>query len=232
MAVDDPAEARRRSRPVHARGRLGRLVGGLRDYLETAWWGLVAPRLLERRPLVIVQAVILRAASGGDAASGSPEVLLSIRADLFGWELPGGTPRPGEALEAALVREVREETGVDVAIEARVGDWRRRGFRPHALRVYRCRVVGGHETPSHETPRLAWFPASDPPETLFPWYREPLRAALVPGAAPVEVEERWGLAEILRAMRIDLGLRWRGLPPLPAGEEATRASADGPDRPD
>lgn len=32
------------------------------------------------------------------------------------WEFPGGKPESGESLEAALVREIREELGVDVRV--------------------------------------------------------------------------------------------------------------------
>jgi 8-oxo-dGTP diphosphatase len=197
---------RRRGTPVWKRGRVGRLSGGLRDYATTAWWGIVSPRVSESRPLVIAQAVILR--------EGPPrEVLLSIRSDLFGWELPGGTLEAGESPIQAVVREVREETGLGVEPVSHVGDWVRRGFRPHTARVYLCRIVGGVESPSHETPRLAWFDVDAPPDALFPWYREPLREALAPGETPFEGEDVQGVATILHAMKIDLAMRWRGLPP-------------------
>lgn len=37
------------------------------------------------------------------------------------WELPGGKVAPGETDQAALVRELREELGIDVAVGARLG---------------------------------------------------------------------------------------------------------------
>lgn len=211
------------------RGRLARLVIGMRDHARTAWWGLVAPHTSESAPLVIVQAAILRpaaaagAAAAGPAASSPPpgaaappavaveEVLLAIRSELFGWELPGGTPNPGESLEAALVREVAEETGLVVEVEGEVGLFVRRGFRPHTAVVFRCRPIAGELAPSRETPRLRWFPAERPPEALFPWFREPLAKARRRGAPPIRVEEWQGLAAVWAALRIDLALRWRGL---------------------
>ena len=67
---------------------VGRLAAAFVSYARIAWWGLVAPRTpLERSALVVVQSVVLRA--GEDDV---PEVLLAVRSDLIGWELPGGTP--------------------------------------------------------------------------------------------------------------------------------------------
>ena len=37
------------------------------------------------------------------------------------WSLPKGTPEAGETLEETALREVREETGLEVAIEAPLG---------------------------------------------------------------------------------------------------------------
>jgi 8-oxo-dGTP pyrophosphatase MutT (NUDIX family) len=174
----------------------GRLAAALPTYARIAWWGLVAPRAPGAPELLVVQAVILR----------EGRLLLAVRSDLRGWELPGGNPHPGESEAAALAREVREETGLEIEILRRVGDYRRTGFRPHLARVFACRVVGGAERPSPETPRLRWFDAQKPPATLFPWYREPLADALS-GEAPVERREHQGVAHVLAGLRIDLRMR-------------------------
>ena len=178
-------------------GLVGRLAGALPAYARIAWWGLAAPRVPGAQDLRVVQAVILR----------EGRVLLAVRSDLRGWELPGGTPQPGESDAVALAREVREETGLEVEILLRVGDYQRSGFRPHLARVFACRVLGGAQRPSPETPRLGWFEARNPPSTLFPWYREPLADALAGHAAPVSRREHQGVGRVLAGLRIDLRMR-------------------------
>ena len=173
-----------------------RLARMLPVYARTAWWGLVGSRS-GPRSREVVQAVVLDAG----------RVLLSVRVDLRGWELPGGNPSPGETPQAALVREVREETGIEVAPEVLVGRYHRRGFMPHLARVYRCRPVGGALRPSAETPRVRWWPVETLPDTLFPWYRGPLEDALRRGPEPVVRHEYQGVAAVLAGMRIDLRMR-------------------------
>ena len=153
---------------VGARAR--RLVGVVPSYLRIAWWGL-APG--EREPLVVHQGVVLS----------EQGVLLTVRVDLRGWELPGGHAERGESHEETVCREILEETGLRVAVDSRVGDYVRTGFLPHTARVSRCRVVGGSLRSSAETPVVCWFPLSAVPRTLFPdmemrFTSRPLPAAL------------------------------------------------------
>lgn len=177
--------------------RLGRLP---LDYVQLAWWGLVSPRIGEHEPLVVLQAVV-RSERG---------VLLALRRELQGWELPGGTARPGESEAEALRRELLEETGLEIGVESLSGVYVRSGFRPHTARVFRCRVAGGSLRPSRETPRVAWFAPDALPATLFPWFRAPLRDALRDRARPIERAEHQGPAAVLAGLRIDLATRWSG----------------------
>ncbi|GAA3577514.1 NUDIX domain-containing protein [Nonomuraea rosea] len=59
-----------------------------------------------------------------------------------GWEFPGGKVDPGESEEEALVRECREELGVEVAVGLRVGgDWPL--SEGYVLRVWMCSLAAG-----------------------------------------------------------------------------------------
>ena len=190
-------------------GLLGRLVAAAPNYLNIAWHGLVSPRLGTRESVAVSQAVILS----------EQRVLLAVRRDLRGWELPGGHVQAGESSKDALIREVYEETGHDVAIERHVGDYVRTGFRPHTASVFSCRVTGGALRPSIETPVVRWFDLDELPETLFPWFREPLADALAGRAEPVARCNYQGAAAVWAGFKIDLRMRLSddraGLPESP-----------------
>ncbi len=59
-------------------------------------------------------------AVGGFVTNEKKEVLL-IKSPLRGWEFPGGMVEPGESLTEALIREVKEESGVNVSIKGIIG---------------------------------------------------------------------------------------------------------------
>lgn len=172
------------------------LLGAVFTYTKIGWWGLVLPRV--QKHLVVAQAIV----------HGDDGILLAVRCDLQGWELPGGKIEEGETAEAAVCREVREETGLIVEVDRYVGDYVRTGFRPHTAKIFLCRQVGGMFQSNWETLDLRWFPLESLPDTLFGWFREPLRDAFS-GSAPTPVTKtnRQGVREILAAVQIDLRMR-------------------------
>ena len=44
------------------------------------------------------------------------------------WALPGGRAEPGETVEETVVREVKEETGLDVEILKKIGEYHEKGI--------------------------------------------------------------------------------------------------------
>lgn len=81
------------------------------------------------------------------------------------WELPGGKVAPGESDAAALVRELREELGVDVTVGARIGADVALN-ETTTLRAYRVTLTGGTLRP-HDHRALRWVGAGE--LELLPW---------------------------------------------------------------
>ncbi|MEE3328431.1 MAG: NUDIX domain-containing protein [Myxococcota bacterium] len=184
-------------------GRIRNLSALPYAYLQTVYSGLISARMVEKSPRVVCQALTLRQTEHGQ------EILLSLRSDVRGWELPGGRIEPGEQASDALIREMREETGLRVEVGRHVGDYVRTGFRPHVARVYACQVLSGRETSSSETLAVSWFPIGELPRELLPWYRQPIEDGLSESAHSQERAEYQGIDAIWSAVKIDLRMRWR-----------------------
>jgi 8-oxo-dGTP pyrophosphatase MutT (NUDIX family) len=101
-----------------------------------------------------------------------PEFIVCGRDSDGVWGLPKGTPDPGESLEETAVREVTEETGLQVRIVDKVGVveywFAREGIRFHKwVHHYLLEATGGN-TEDHdvEYDRVEWRPADAALKTL------------------------------------------------------------------
>ena len=97
-----------------------------------------------------------QACVGAIIRDGSGRVLLVRRANEPGrglWSLPGGRVEPGEGEEAAIVREVLEETGLVVRVEALVG---RVSIGRYDIGDYACTVTGGTLAAATDADDVAW----------------------------------------------------------------------------
>jgi 8-oxo-dGTP pyrophosphatase MutT (NUDIX family) len=94
---------------------------------------------------------------------GRHEVVLVHRRHPKLWALPKGTPTAGETMEETALRETREETGLQVEIEAPIRAIQyffvRGRTRFHkTVHFYLMRPVGGAlEDHDHEFDEVAWF---------------------------------------------------------------------------
>jgi ADP-ribose pyrophosphatase YjhB (NUDIX family) len=84
-------------------------------------------------------------------------LLIKENYDRRRYGFPGGAVEPGETVQDAVVREVREETGLDVAIDHVIGLYRLdNGW---TVTIFRCSVVAGEPTvpPTGEIAEVGWF---------------------------------------------------------------------------
>jgi mutator protein MutT len=74
------------------------------------------------------------------------------------WSVPGGRVEPGETDAQALVREVREETGLEVAVGDLVGVVEREGLggAVYVIRDHACSLLGGHLAAATDAADARW----------------------------------------------------------------------------
>jgi 8-oxo-dGTP pyrophosphatase MutT (NUDIX family) len=104
---------------------------------------------------------------GGVTVRGDDVLVITPRGKRRVTALPKGGAGSGESGEDAAAREVREETGVNVAVREPLGDveyWYRRGGRRvfKTVHFYLCDYVSGStEDHDHEVEEARWIPLEE-----------------------------------------------------------------------
>ncbi len=129
--------------------------------MSGASWRKTDDRRYPKRPLIGVGALIFRRG----------RILMAQRGKqpLKGaWSLPGGAVETGESLDAAVRREVRAETGLEVKpvkvfeiFERIMRDSRGATEYHYVLIDYICRVTGGELRAGDDACRVEWVRQRD-----------------------------------------------------------------------
>ncbi len=119
----------------------------------------------------------IRATCGVVVQDEAGRVLLMCRSGEGTWGLPGGGVEPGETWEQAALRECREETGWDVAIDGLLGIYSDPATQFHRYPsgnsvhfvgvVFLGSPLRQSGEPDGEGSQLGWFALDALPEPLF-----------------------------------------------------------------
>jgi 8-oxo-dGTP diphosphatase len=103
-------------------------------------------------------------------------ILLCHRTDRDMWNLPGGRVETHEAPWEAVVREVEEETGLQVQIEKLIGVY----MVPQKQSLvfnFLCQATGGALRHSPESDKLGWFRSYEIPANTLTRHAERINHA-------------------------------------------------------
>jgi len=120
--------------------------------------------------------------------NGEGRILLQRRSDNGLWGLPGGSVEIGESVRDAIVREVREETGLSVEVVRLIGVYSDPRVQivhypdgnvvHYVSTLFACRIVAGDLRTCEETLALEFFDPADLPDDFLPMHRIRIQDAL------------------------------------------------------
>ena len=134
------------------------------------------------------KATKLRTAVSAMIMDGAGRILLQRRSDNGRWGVPGGGVEIGETLRDAILREVREETGLAVEVVRLIGVYSDPAFQVvrysdgnvvhYVSLFFQCRILGGELQTCDETLELGFFDPGSLPDSVLPLHRIRIQDAL------------------------------------------------------
>lgn len=119
------------------------------------------------------------------------QILLIQREDFEVWNLPGGTIEMGETPAQGAIREVKEETGIDVKLSHLVGIYTfPRWHQPYHAALFVGEPIGGALKPQDgEAIDVRWWDVDALPEAQMMWWQKHRIAHAVAGKRGVMVTQ-------------------------------------------
>jgi len=114
------------------------------------------------------------------------QVLLIKRRDVPLWVFPGGGVENNETPEEATIREIQEETGLNVTIDRKVATYL--PSKPFIKRtnLYACKIKSGSLKTSDEVQDVQFFPLSDFSKKIMPPPFHEFLADALKNTSPIE----------------------------------------------
>lgn len=127
------------------------------------------------------------------------QILLVKRHDVPVWVLPGGGVEPNESSREAVIREVREETGLNVEIVRKVAEYTPINNLARFTEIFECRALEGDLQKGPETRSIDFFPIHKMPKNFFflheEWLKDALKNCAEPIQRPLSNVTYWNLAK-------------------------------------
>jgi ADP-ribose pyrophosphatase YjhB (NUDIX family) len=112
-------------------------------------------------------------------------VLLCHRHDLDVWNLPGGGVENGELPTEAVIREVKEETTLEVEFERLIGVYGKIDKKDDLVFSFTCRIIGGQPSPTDEASECQYFDVEHLPSNTSPKQVERIHDAMISNSQPI-----------------------------------------------